>query len=184
MTNVYSYGTANLCYCSAEEYENIKNSGLKVSALLCAKNPYHKEIVGYERNCEKNNPEYLVAYRPEENIMALNMVDANSPEYFSDEMVLAGLDFIHCELATGNDVVVVCNKGESRSPTMCLMYMMVHGDFDKTLSHSEVFVEFSKKARNWHPKNGILQYCVGIWNEIKKGGILCEDLLIQTEGLK
>lgn len=169
MNKVYEYGKANLIYCNSEEYEKMKEYGLDFSALLCAKHPYHKQIVGYEKNCPKEHFEYLFAYRPKEHIMALNMVDAPKLEYFSDEMIIAGIDFIHAELAQQRDVVVVCNKGESRSPTMCLMFMMLHGDFEKEMTHSQVFRQFSKVATNWNPNNGILQYCVKFWDRVKRG---------------
>lgn len=171
MNKVYEYNNNSLYFTNADEYDRVVKDCPGFSALLCAKNPYHKEIVGYDRNCPKDHPEYLVAYRPKEHIMALNMVDAPKPEFFSDKMVLAGIDFIQNELAQNNDVVVVCNQGESRSPTMCLMYMMAHGDFSKTLSHSEVFTQFSRIAKEWNPNNGILQYAIQFWNKVKEGVI-------------
>lgn len=140
-----------------------------VSYLLCAKNPFHKNVVGYENKCSKDHQEYLVAYRPENNVMALNMVDAPKVEFFSDKMIYPAIEFIGKELENHRNVVVICNKGESRSPTMCLMYMMKNNVFDKNLSHSEVFSEFSKLARNWNPRLGILQYCVSYWDKYRKG---------------
>lgn len=169
MNCVYTYGSGILSYCNQQEYENIKASGVDVSALLCAKYPYHKQIVGYSKNCPKDHLEYLYAIRAKDHIMALNMVDAKEPKYFSDEMILAGIDFIQGELAQGRNVVVVCNKGESRSPTMCLMYMMAHGDFDKSMTHEEVFSEFNKIAPDWKPGEGILQYCIEFWDKMKRG---------------
>lgn len=169
MNCVYHYGTANLFYCNQKEYENIKESNTDVSALLCAKNPFHKEIVGYVGNCPKDHPEYLMAYRHDEHILALNMVDAPCKKFFSDKMIYAGLDFIQAELAQGRDVVVVCNKGESRSATICLMYMMAHGDFDNSMTHEEAFSEFKKIAPDWKPGEGILQYCIEFWDKMKRG---------------
>lgn len=170
MTKVYGNKNAKLFYCNAEEYEKLKSSGKKFSALLCAKHPFHKEIVGYSNNCPKDNPEYLIAHRPEQNLMALNMVDAKRPEFFSKELVYPGLIFISQELEKGNDVVVVCNKGESRSPTMCLMFMMIDGFFDFSLSFDDVIYEFSLLARDWNPGQGILEYCKNFWNKELKGG--------------
>lgn len=183
MNCVYTYGSGILSYCNQQEYENIKSSGVDVSALLCAKYPYHKEIVGYSKNCPKNHFEYLYAFRPDKHIMALNMVDAKDKKYFSDEIILAGIDFIQNELEQERNVVAVCNKGQSRSPTMCLLYMMAHGDFDINMSHSEVFCKFSEIAKLWNPNNGILEYCVDFWNKIKGGAYKCEDIQIKTEVL-
>lgn len=168
MNCIYTCENASLSYCNQEEYESIKASGLDIPALLCAKHPYHKQIVGYEKNCPKNHPEYLVSYKPNEHLMALNMIDAEKPEFFSDEMIFAGLRFIDDELAKSRNVVVVCNKGESRSPSMCLLYLMANNYFDKKLKFSEVFSEFENLALNWNPKSGILQYCINFWDRIKR----------------
>lgn len=90
--------------------------------LHCCKNPTHKEFVGYEgKSCAKDHPEYLVARRG--NQMALNMVDAPKPEFFSKEMITAGLDFMEEGYNKGLKVLVVCNKGESRSPSIALLFM-------------------------------------------------------------
>lgn len=169
MTNVYHYGGYNLFFCNSEEYERVKESGLEFSALFCAKYPYHKEIVGYGKSCTQDNPEYLVAHRQDRHVMALNMVDANKPEFFSDEMILKGIGFIQVELMYGRDVLVVCNHGESRSPTMCLMFLMLHGDFDYNMTHYEVFDQYKKIAPNWKPNSGILEYCIGFWDKVRKG---------------
>lgn len=176
MTEVYRYNGAGLYYCSEEEFELIRDSNYDFSYLLCAKNPFHKEFVGYERNCPKGHPEYLVANRPDDRMMALNMVDAPKPEFFADEMIDAGIDFIHSELSAGHDTVVVCNQGESRSPTMCLMYLMAHGDFNRKMSHKEVFAEFMRLAPSWKPNNGILQYCCNFWSKLREeeiNGTVC-----------
>ena len=90
--------------------------------LYCCKNPTHKEFVGYEgKSCAKDHPEYLVARRG--NQMALNMVDAPKPEFFSKEMITAGLDFMEEGYNKGLKVLVVCNQGVSRSASMALLFM-------------------------------------------------------------
>lgn len=169
MNKVYEYNNNSLYFTNADEYDRVVKDCPGLSALLCAKNPYHKEIVGYERNCPKDHPEYLVAYRPKEHIMALNMVDSPKPEFFSDKMVLAGIDFIQNELAQNNDVVVVCNQGESRSPTMCLIYLISIGAFEKSISHNELVNQFKEFAPEWNPRNGILEYALDYFDKWRKG---------------
>lgn len=169
MRRIYHHDSASLYYCSQTEYEICRKRGTSFSALFCAKNPYHQWMVGYVKNCSKDHPEYLVARRPKDRMMALNMVDAPKPEFFSDEMIMAGIDFIENELAQGHDVVVVCNQGESRSPTMCLMYMMVHGDFDKSKTFDEVCDIYRVMTNyEWNPNMGIFKYCQNLWEKLRK----------------
>lgn len=165
MRKVFQTENSYLMFCDDTEYKLIEREGVNNSFLFCAKYPYHKQIVGYTGNCPKEHDEYLYAVR--DHVMSLNMVDAEHPKFFSDAMIYAGLDFIEIELAKGRNVVVVCNKGESRSPTMCLMYMMAHGSFDKSFTHTQVFSKFKKIAPEWNPGNGILQYCISFWNKVK-----------------
>lgn len=171
LVSVYKLDNHELYYGSSEDYEFAKTSKMLspgFATLFCAKDPYHKMVVGYEGNLPKDNQNYLVGEIPAEHIMALNMIDAPKKEFFSDEMILAGIDFIGNEL-NQRDVLVVCNQGQSRSPTMCLMYLMIHGDIPKENSHSQVFSQFEILAPNWRPNQGILQYCVEFWDRVRKG---------------
>lgn len=169
MEVIYYRGAAVLYCMNEEEYGNLKCSEVPHSALLCAKNPFHKQIVGYEKNCPKEHKNYLYAYSDDGNALALNMIDAKDKKYFSDKMILEGLDFIEHELNKGNSVVVVCNQGESRSPTMCLLYLMLHGDFEKTMTHSEIFTRFKEMCPCWKPNKGISDYTIDFWDRIRKG---------------
>ena len=136
--------------------------------LLCAKHPFHKELVGYDKNCPKDHYEYLYAYRENESILALNMIDANDKKYFSKEMIDEGIDFIDRSLKSGIDVIVVCNKGESRSPSMCLMYLISQGYFISTMSILEVVEEFKKIYPEYNPNYGIYEYVCDYWNNYCK----------------
>lgn len=175
MIPVYKLDDAELFYCSQEEWENYQEyrktikCKLEDAVLFCAKDPYHKEMVGYEGNCPKDHPDYLFCYDDNDKRLALNMIDAPDKKYFDDTMILHGINFIARHLNKGDDVIVVCNKGQSRSPAMCLMYMMAHGDFDYSKQWFEVFEDFYKIAPNWEPNQGIKDYCIDFWETIKQG---------------
>ncbi len=170
MRKVYSFDVSDLYYCDKEEYEDFlyHNDCWNTSFLLCAKNPFHKDIVGYDRNCPKGHPEYLCAHRPLQHLMALNMIDAKDPKFFSDEMIDKGLEFIQNEMDNRRDVIVVCNLGESRSPTMCLMYLMAHGDIPKDKEFKEIANDYIIIAPEWNPNDGILSYCERFWERVRK----------------
>lgn len=171
LVSVYKLDNHELYYGSSEDYEFVRTSKFfakDYATLLCAKNPYHKEIVGYDGNLSRMHPNYLVVEKLEQHIMALNMIDAPEKQYFSDDMILSGIDFIGKELEH-RDVLVVCNKGASRSPTMCLMYMMLHGDIPKDSSHSQIFGQFEAIAPTWRPNKGMLEYLVEFWDRVRNG---------------
>lgn len=144
-----------------------------MSYLLCAKEPYHRFFCGRYTgsSLDKSDPRYLFVYPNErDNILSLNMVDAPKKEFFADIMINEGLDFIDRELDKNNKVVVVCNKGESRSPTMVLMYLMRIGLFKADLSAEDVFDRFLFMYPYWRPNKGILDYCRDYWNRLKQKG--------------
>lgn len=176
MTEVYQFEDASLWYSSQEEYEDFSvvadkygTNGKFAAKLFCAKDPYHKQIVGYTGNLEHNHPEYLCAERTEEKIMALNMIDAPDAKYFSYRMVLYGINFIARNLNDGNSVIVVCNHGKSRSPSMCLLYLMAHGDIDLDDSIETVFEKYKQIAPEWEPNKGIKDFCINFWKMLQEG---------------
>lgn len=93
------------------------------------------------------------------NEMVLNMVDANDAHYFPDEMVNAGLEFITERMAEGDPVLVHCNAGLSRSPSLTMLWMFEHGFLDDGYKYA--VSQFKNLYPNWAPGNGI-------WNYLKK----------------
>lgn len=170
MRKVYQFENAALWYCSQEEYDGFFGLLDEFGAtLFCAKDPYHKQIVGYTGNLEHTHPEYLCAERPEEKIMALNMIDAPEAKYFNYNMMMYGINFIARNLNAGNSVVVVCNHGKSRSTSMCLLYLMAHGDIDLNDSIETVFEKFKMIAPDWEPNKGIKDFCIKFWKLLQQG---------------
>lgn len=90
------------------------------------------------------------------NEMALNMVDADDPRYFSDEMINAGLEFITDRMADGDPVLVHCNMGMSRSPSMAFLWMFEHGLLDYEFRYA--LPQFKRLYPDYAPGNGIWQY--------------------------
>lgn len=176
MTEVYHFENAKLLYCSQTEFETFKELSQEnkildkhIAVLFCAKDPYHKQIVGYTGKLDQNHPEYLYAERPEQKIMALNMIDAPNAKYFNYRMMLYGINFIAQHLNDENDVIVVCNHGKSRSPSMCLLYLMAHGDIDLNDSIETVFKKYKMIAPDFEPNKGIKDFCISFWKMLQEG---------------
>ena len=128
-----------------------------------AKEKWHRDALGYTgRGAPKDSPEYLVARRNNE--LMLNIVDANNSLFFSKEMIDAALAFIEEKLGEGLNVLVHCNQGESRSPSIAMLYLIkkgiVKGD---TLEDCEV--EFLKVYPKYNPGTGIRGFVKEHWGE-------------------
>ena len=85
----------------------------------------------------------------------LNIVDAPNPEFFRKEMIEAALDFVDESLARGLKVLIHCNEGMSRSPSIALLYMAARLSALPADSLEVAEEEFRKIYSNYLPKQGI-----------------------------
>jgi len=123
------------------------------AVLHACKEPFHRCFVGYTgRGCPKESPEYLWAESG--NRLALNIVDAPKPEFFAKEMIDKGLDFIDEKLGQALKVLVHCNKGESRSPSIALLYLIKQGII-KGDTFEDCEAEFMKLYPEYNPGEGM-----------------------------
>jgi hypothetical protein len=126
---------------NAGDFEMVRgepNFGVTWAVLQCAKEPWHREALGYTgRGAPKDSAEYLWAYRG--NRLILNMVDAPKAEFFPAPMIEEGIGFIRKHLVNGSKVLVHCNQGNSRAPSMALIYMgrfgLVDKHYDPAMAH-------------------------------------------------
>lgn len=92
------------------------------SCCVAAKEPYHRRELGYEtRGANPSDPEYLWARRKDN--LFMNLIDADDPNFIPVRLVREALDFITERLDAGDKVLVACNHGHSRSPSLILMWM-------------------------------------------------------------
>ncbi len=105
------------------------------AVVHAARDPYHRLALGLEARAGKEHPEYLFALRGDE--LCLNLVDAADPKYVSDVIVDTALRFIDQHLSSGREVLIHCNMGRSRSPTIGLAYLgydhIAPEDYEKAL---------------------------------------------------
>lgn len=135
------------------------------------KEPYHRQLLGYKgRGAPKEHPEYLVAERV--NRLFLNMVDAEDPDYIRQQIIDAALEFIHKALQMGESVLVHCNLGESRSPSIGLLYLVTFTDVLPLSSLEEAEVQFRKLYPKYSPKQGIRCFLSIHWAEYLKRRIV------------
>ncbi|HHX62337.1 MAG TPA: dual specificity protein phosphatase family protein [Epulopiscium sp.] len=152
----------NLFVSNQEDYENGNFNKEEWSIVLAAKEPFHRQALGYTgRAAAKDNPEYLYAKR--DNKLILNLVDAPKSIFFDKGLIDLALDFIDEELNGGKKVLIVCNQGESRSTSLSLLYLvkkgLINGD---TLE--EVEAEFLKLYPKYNPGTGMRGFVKENWH--------------------
>jgi len=146
-----------------EEYRKAKNQGMKIVCAMNRANGYisHQSVVGWKgRGCDKKSPYYL--YKKTPDAIYLNMVDAEDPKYVNDGMIDPALNFIHNNLSKGEKVFIYCSLGESRSPSIALMYLLENGLMEKS---SDVLMKFKMDYYpKYQPKKGNARYIQRRWS--------------------
>lgn len=153
---------------TAAEVPFVKDFGWSI--LGACKEPLHRENArlrgaehdGYTaRAMLKDEPEYLWAERT--NALYCNLIDTPNPDYIPDEIINKSLQFIDNELKAGQNVLVACNKAESRSPSIVFMYMISQGMFDTAECWAEAFSQFKNIYFSYKPNNGFFEYTKSFW---------------------
>jgi hypothetical protein len=136
------------------------------AVVHAAKEKWHRMVVGYTgRGCPKDSPFYYLKEFPKE--LYLNIVDAPLSIFFSKEMIDKALDFIEQKLGEGLKVLVHCNEGFSRSPSICLLYLIKNGIIKgETLEDCEA--ELMQIYPAYNPGTGMRGFVKEHWLEYVK----------------
>jgi predicted protein tyrosine phosphatase len=139
--------------------------------IHACKEQYHRQLLGYRgRGAPKGHPEYLLAERG--NRLFLNLVDADDPAFIPKEIIDASLRFIGKALKCGDRVLVHCNQGESRSPSIGLLYLAAYTNALPNASLAEAEAGFRRLYPEYTPKRGMRGFLLIHWNHyVKRDGI-------------
>lgn len=153
-----------------------------LSILGACKDPLHRKHArlkgasedGYvTKAMQKEEPEYLFAER--DHALYLNLIDPKDMKYIPDEVINKALYFIDKETKKyERKVLIVCNKAESRSPSIALMWMIKDGYFEFFKDNRNCFeyvIEWFKKEiyPNYNPGQGMKDYVNKFWEDYCNG---------------
>ncbi len=151
----------NLFIGTAEDYEFQVKGQPDWMVVHACKEPYHRNELGYtSRGAPKGDPEYLIARRG--NRLILNLVDAPDPDYIPKEIIDAALNFIAAGLAQSRKVLVHCNLGESRSPSIGMLYLASStSKLPKDFASAEQ--SFRQIYPSYNPSSGMRGFLIKHW---------------------
>ena len=153
----------NLFVGSENDYFDIQNQD-NWSVIHACKNFHNQNLCIYPLNkaIPNNHSERSFAIRG--NKISLNLIDGDSykniPQVYKDEIALIinkAIDFINENIKI-NKVLVHCNQGISRSPTIAFLYLNKHTNIFDNLSLDDAILEFKKLYPFYNPKNGMIEY--------------------------
>ncbi|MDR7856098.1 dual specificity protein phosphatase [Tissierella sp.] len=156
----------NLFVGNEEHYFNLKKEHIpgrevdqpcdNFAVVHACKEPYHRQLLQYTgRGAPKDHPGYLFAERG--NRLFMNIVDAPKSLFFDKTMIDKAIDFMEKKLDEGLKVLVHCNEGASRSPSISLLYLIKNG-YIKGDTLEDCEVEFLKLYPNYNPGKGMRDF--------------------------
>lgn len=123
----------------------------------------HRQVVGYKTLAAPHNSEYLAARRGK--LMALNLIDVDDPSLIPTELIDKGLAFIHERMQAGDKVMVACNSGMHRGPSMAMAYMRTVGEMPQRFKRAQYI--FKTLYPKYDPKDGMTLKLKDMWDELK-----------------
>lgn len=167
----------NLYVGNQDDYEGLPDK--KDWAILHAcKEPYHRKALGYtSQGAPKDSPEYLWALRGNE--LSLNLVDAKDPAYIPKEVMDRGVQFIAENIAR-RKVLVHCNRGESRGPSIALLYLRRNTNKFSGVYEDEK-KKFSEVYSEYNPGIGVESFVRSNWGNGVKETLSTETKKEQVE---
>ena len=140
------------------------NSGLVV--VHACKKPCHQRVIGYSGNLQKTHPNYLVLEQDYD--LFLNIIDPPTP-LFMPQLFTSFLSFATKHWGEGKRLLVHCNQGESRAPSLALLFLAKSLSAINNASYQAARKEFEPLYPQYKPGKGIESYFSNNWKSL--GGI-------------
>jgi hypothetical protein len=132
-----------------------------LAVVHACKIPCHRDAVGYRNTLPTYDPNYL-AFEDAHHLY-LNLIDPTEP-LFQMESFEAFFRFVDREIEE-RDVLIHCNKGESRSPSLALLYMAKRLGLLPNESYKAAATSFEEQFP-YSPSQGIRTWLSRNWHRI------------------
>ncbi len=137
-------------------------AGEALAVVHACKSPCHQKAVGYRGSLPRAHPHYLVL--EVENDLFLNMIDPDTP-LFMPPLFERSLDFVEKHISA-RKVLIHCNLGLSRSPSLALLYMAKRAKAISDDSYSAAKKQFLSTFPHYQPGLGIQTYLSRNWTTL------------------
>lgn len=132
-------------------------------ASMCKECPDgHRATLGYKTAGAPKGPDYYFVEQGKH--FAANLIDADDPAFIPSEVINPALKFIREQYFKGEKVLIHCERGHSRGPTTCLMFLRTIGEMPYPFPIAEKI--FKTLYRAYSPSNGIQTYARQHWKEL------------------
>jgi hypothetical protein len=155
----------NLFVGGDETYEKVKDKSGWSYVRACKFGPDgHKDILGYKTQGAPKGRDYYSTRKNK--ILALNLIDSDDPNFIPEQVINDALDFIQERLQAGDKVLVACNQGRSRGPTIAMLYLDKIKDLPE--HYHQAFKVFKGIYHKYDPGLGIEHFAKTHWASLRK----------------
>ena len=139
-------------------------TGTETLAVVHAcKNPCHANAVGYRGSLSRDHPNYLVLQNDYN--LYLNMIDPDKP-LFMLPLFSSFRKFASEHWDAGRSVLIHCNQGESRAPTLAMIFLAKHVGAVSSDSFVNARQDFVALYPTYRPGLGIQSYMSQNWAQL------------------
>ena len=130
------------------------------AVVHACKSPCHQGAVGYKGSLPSTHPNYLVLERDAD--LYLNIIDPPKP-LFMRELFISFLEFSIRHWDSGANILIHCNQGESRAPSLAMLFLAKHIQIIPNDSFDSALQEFRNMDPCYQPGAGIRTYLRDNW---------------------
>ena len=126
--------------------------------------PYgHRAALRYTTMGAPKGDNYYHATRGKR--MVLNLLDVDNPDFIPEQVIFPALKWINKHLKAGDKVLVHCNAGHSRGPTLGMMLLRTIGELPQNFPTAEKVFRALYPA--YDPGVGMRTFARTHWQELK-----------------
>lgn len=134
----------------------------KWAVIHACKSPCHQRAIGYRGSLSTTHPNYLDLKRGTD--LYLNLIDPPIP-LFQAESFIKFLRFAKVQLERGMNILIHCNQGESRAPSLAILLLAKHMGEISNESYLKARADFEVHFPGYNPGGGIQKYLAEHWDE-------------------
>lgn len=132
------------------------------AVVHACKSPCHQRAVGYRGSLPQDHPHYLVFQQGTD--LYLNLVDPQVPLFMAQSFT-SFLAFARVQLNEGRKILIHCNQGESRAPSLALLLLAKLVCSISNDSYKAARADFEALFTGYYPGMGIQKYLADHWSE-------------------
>ena len=140
-----------------------RNNASGIDIVHACKHPCHVNAVGYRDKLTSSHPNYLFIVKKDN--LYLNMIDPPAP-LFKIEMFHKFMEFMSIEWSAEKNILIHCNKGLSRAPSLALLFMAKSLNIIKLESFVAAKNDFASIIHAYDSVKGIIIFLERKWTSI------------------